>query len=253
MNASSRRVGRPRVNPLPRDQSPREEVVAVASRMFALHGFAAVKMSEIAASSGLRQSSIYYYFNNKEEILAEIVGEVNRLGLERLLQVNSQGESAGLRLFRTLRFDAEMLCRLPYDVNEILRMTALQEERFSRYWSDRQDLNDGVEALVAEGIAAGEFLELDARLAALTLLSNDEAVQNWYRPLGTHRLQGDYQPHEIGAFLATMALQALLADRRRLPLIRRLADRLDADLDTDLDTDLDERSAGALLQRPQQP
>ena len=48
--------------------------------------------------------------------------------------------------------------------------------------------------LIVDGIATGELRAVDARLMALTVLSNDEAVQNWYRPLGEHRLVGDYEP-----------------------------------------------------------
>jgi TetR/AcrR family transcriptional regulator len=203
----------------------------VASRLFAERGFGSTTMREIAERSGLRQSSIYYYFSSKEEILEEIVGEVNRLSVDRLHRINADGGSAALRLFRTLRFDAAMLCRLPYDVNEILRLAALQEERFAAYWKERQLLNDEVEAIIAEGTEAGELRPMDARLAALTVLSNDEAVQNWYRPLGEHRLRADYDPAVIGDFLAGFALDALLVQRRRLPGIRRDADRLDAALD----------------------
>jgi AcrR family transcriptional regulator len=39
-------------------------------------------MSEIASWAGLRQASLYYWFRRKEEILAEIVEEVNRVPLE---------------------------------------------------------------------------------------------------------------------------------------------------------------------------
>ncbi|MGD9750549.1 MAG: TetR/AcrR family transcriptional regulator [Acidimicrobiia bacterium] len=229
MNASApRRAGRPRTNRQPIDRPPRDEAIAVASRLFAEKGFAATTMREIAERSGLQQSSIYYYFKSKDEILEAIVAEVNRVVLEGFARIAADGGSPGLRLFRTLRLDVTMLCGLPYDVNEILRLPALQEERFAAYWKERQQLNDEVEALLAEGVADGEFLPMDPRLAALSLLSNDEATQNWYRPLGEHRLVGDYEPAEIGGFLATMALQAFLVDRRRLAAIRRRADELDA-------------------------
>lgn len=211
----------------------------MASRLFAEKGFGATTMREIAGRSGLQQSSIYYYFANKEEILSAIVGEVNRLGLDRLANINAQGGSAALRLFRTIRYDATMLCLLPYDINEILRMRALQEDRFAGYWKDRQQLNDDVEALVTEGVASGELLEVDPRLTALTLLSDDEAVQNWYRPQGEHGLLGEYRPTEIGEFLATLALRGLLTDRRSLPRIRRASDELDTALDATLQTALD--------------
>jgi AcrR family transcriptional regulator len=191
-------------------------------------------MSEIADGAGLQQSSIYYYFRNKEEILRDIVVNVNRIPLAFLARVNAEGGSAGVRLFRLVRFDTETLCSFPYDINEIHRLSAQDPETFAEYWTERQALNDGVEQVVRDGVAAGEFRQLDPRLAALTVLANDEGVQNWYRPVGDRRLRGrsrhdggDYTPREIGSFLAEITLSGLLVERRRLQTIIRKADSLD--------------------------
>ena len=82
---------------------------------------------------------------------------------------------------------------------------------------------------MAEGVEGGEFLPLDPRLTAMTLLANDEAVQHWTR--GRRRLAnrrtGDYTPAEIGLFLADLALRGLLARPARLDAVRREALRSD--------------------------
>lgn len=223
--------GRPRARPRASARDPRDEIVAVASRLFARQGVAATKMSHIAEGAGLQQSSIYYYFNGKEEILREIVATVNRVPLAFLARVDAEGGSAGVRLFRLIRFDTRTLCAFPYDINEIHRISTQDPETFAEYWAERQALNDGVEKLIGSGIEGGEFLDVDPRLAALTVLANDEGVQNWYRPVGDRRLRGrdgdDYEPGEIASFLATLTLQGLLRERRRLAGIVRDADRLD--------------------------
>ena len=88
-------------------------------------------MSEIADGAGLQQSSIYYYFRNKEEILRDIVVNVNRIPLAFLARINAEGGSAGVRLFRLVRFDTETLCSFPYDINEIHRLSAQDPETFA--------------------------------------------------------------------------------------------------------------------------
>src|SRR5687768_4973329 len=97
------RTGRPRADSRPLDREPREEIVAVASRLFAERGVAATTMSEIARRSGLRQSSVYYYFRDKEAILEEIVGGVNRAILDELARIHRDGGPAALRLYRAIR------------------------------------------------------------------------------------------------------------------------------------------------------
>jgi AcrR family transcriptional regulator len=233
--ARQRTTGRPRANPRPLVRAPRAEILTVASRLFAEKGVSSTRMAEIAQEAGLQQSSVYYYFRNKEEILRELVDDANRAPLEHLERVQADGGSAALRLYRLIRLDVEALCNLPYDINEVHRLSAQDPRAFAVYWRERQALNDGVEVIVREGVRAGELRAVDPRLTALTLLANDEGVQNWYRPVGDHRLRGrdrrsggDYSPREIGDHLATMALTSLLRDRRRLDAIMREADSLDA-------------------------
>ena len=69
--------------------APRDEILAAATRLFAERGVAEVTMSEIAVRAGLRQASLYYWFRRKEEILAEIVEQVNRVPLEFCLLYTS--------------------------------------------------------------------------------------------------------------------------------------------------------------------
>jgi TetR/AcrR family transcriptional regulator len=216
------RTGRPRADDRPLEREPREEIVAVASRLFAERGVAGTTMSEIARRSGLRQSSVYYYFRDKEAILEEILGSVNRVILEQLARVNAEGGPPALRLYRLIRLDVLQLCAFPYDINEISRLSALQEERFARFWEERRALNRAVEELVREGIAAGELVDVDPRLAALTLLANDEATQNWHRPVGAlGQLEGDgYEPEQVATFSADLAVGGLLAERAGLGALR---------------------------------
>jgi hypothetical protein len=128
------------------------------------------------------------------------------------------------------------LSEFPFDINEVHRLASRQPEGFDVYWEERQRLNDEIEALIAEGIAAGEFLPVDPRLTAMTLLANDEAVQHWNR--GRRRLAnraasgdgapGDYTAAEIGLFLADLALRGLLARPARLDAVRRTSVQKDS-------------------------
>jgi AcrR family transcriptional regulator len=223
------RTGRPRADARPLEREPRAEIVAVASRLFAQRGVAGTTMSEIARRSGLRQSSVYYYFRDKEAILEEILSGVNRAVLDHVARVNAEGGPAAHRLYRLVRQDVRLICAFPYDINELYRLSVLQEERFRRFWVERRALNDAVEALVAEGVEAGELIPVDPRLTALTLLANDEATQNWYRPVGSVGQLDDerYEPETIGAFMADLVLGGLLRDRDGLEALRREARRLD--------------------------
>jgi TetR/AcrR family transcriptional regulator len=219
--AMSGRRGRPRRDSRPVNGRPRDEVLAVATRAFGERGYAAVTMREIAETAGLHPTSLYYYFRSKEEILGAVVAEANRFSLDHLTRVRVDGTAPAVDLYRVVHFDVRALCGLPYDIGDVLRLAALRDDRFTRYWDDRRALHDGVESLVVAGVADGSLREVDARLASLTLLSNDEAVRNWYERAELD--DGRYTPETIATFVADLGVGSLLADRRRLPAVRRAA------------------------------
>ena len=83
----------------------------------------------------------------------------------------------------TVRGDVAALCRLPFDINEIHRYAARDRERFATYWRERRTLQSSLAAIIQEGIDDGSLRRVTTRLAALTLMSNDEAVQTFQLPL----------------------------------------------------------------------
>lgn len=187
-------------------------------------------MSDIAERAGLQQPSLYYYFRSKLDVLAHILDDVNRIPLSLVERARTAGGPVAVRLFWLIYQDVLAICRFPFDINEIHRLSGSHRGEFERYWVERQRLNDEVEALVAAGVEAGELRDVDPRLAALTLLANDEATQNWFRPVGGHRLHGrsdpvlgDYTPEEVADHTAEMALRHLLARPSALDGVRARA------------------------------
>jgi TetR/AcrR family transcriptional regulator len=200
-----RRRGRPRAvgegSP-----DPREGIVAAASALFATSGIEAVTMAQIAESAGLQQSSIYYWFRSKSEILSSILERVNRIPLAIVERERAAEGPVADRLRRLVREDVLALCGFPFDINEIHRLAQRSPEEFPAYWEERRRLDREVEALIAEGVTSGELRTVDARLAARTLLAGDEATQNWFRADGA-----DHEAAEIAEYVADLAVRGLVA------------------------------------------
>ncbi len=162
-------------------------------------------MSRLAADVGLGQSSLYYYFRSRDEVVAALVSRANVTSLDLVIRVAAEPGSAAERLGRFVRGDVEALCALPFDINEVHRIAARDRTRFAAYWRERADLERRLAGIVRAGVAAGELRSVDPRLTALTIMANDEGVQNWYR-LGTRRSAAD-----AGRALAELTVRGLLA------------------------------------------
>ena len=173
--SSGRRIGRPRIRRGVPAGDPPDEILAAASRLFGERGVTGTTMAQIAAGAGLQQSSLYYYFRSKEEILARLVAEANVVPLELAQRVRGEDVSPAVRLYRFVRGDVVALCLLPFDINEVHRYASRDRERFAGYWKERRTLQSTLAGIIREGIVDGSLRRVNARLAALTLISNDEA------------------------------------------------------------------------------
>jgi TetR/AcrR family transcriptional repressor of mexJK operon len=68
-NCSAEKSGRR----VPRGQKRREEIAAIAERVFLERGFTETTMQLVAARAGASKETLYRHFGNKEELFAEIV------------------------------------------------------------------------------------------------------------------------------------------------------------------------------------
>ena len=166
---------------------------------------------EISDVVGLGQSSLYYWFKRKELILAELLQQVNRLPLAFAKQLERAPEGADLQLYRLIRFDVHTVCTFPLEITEIHRFSHRDPAAFETYWLERAQLIHAIERFVERGVSSGAFSEVDAYLTAVTIISQDESVQNWYpRPmqpaLSVHPKVDrarTYEPKAIAEFVAT--------------------------------------------------
>ena len=222
-SAVPRTIGRPRLQPRVANGDPTDEILAVAVRLFGELGIGDTSMARIATEAGLRQSSLYYYFHSKEEILAALVARANVVPLELIDQIETDGGAPAVRLYRFIRGDVIALCRLPFDINEVHRYAAREPDRFGDYWTERRTLRRRIAQIVREGMLDGSLRQVDASLTALTVMSNDEAVQNWYRVEPSRQRT----PASAGTFVADLTVAGLLSTSRRLETVRHQADELD--------------------------
>ena len=66
----------------------REQILSGALRVFARKGYAAAKISDIVAKSGVSHGLVYHYFASKEEIFFELLKRAIDTSSETLLMVN---------------------------------------------------------------------------------------------------------------------------------------------------------------------
>ena len=222
---SASSAGRPRLSGSP-TASPREDIIREATALFVAKGYAETTMSEIARSAGLRQSSVYYWFARKEQILQALLEE-NRSSLELARVMEAAPGPAAPRLYAVLYADAMQLCSAPLDFYEFERVARSQPQNFGAFFDDYATLHSLVASIVRQGVNAGEFRGVDHEGAATAGLGLNEGLQRHYRqPLPGLRSYTAEQVAELGA---DSSISSLLSLPETLPGVRATAREIAAE------------------------
>jgi AcrR family transcriptional regulator len=159
-----------------------DEIIDAAAAVFARKGYHGASTKDVADRLGIRQGSIYYYVPSKEAALEQVCLIGVEGFLRRLTAIRADGGSY------TDKVRAAMLAHLEptRDRHDYVRtflgsrhnLPPTVRRNISRLTRDYERL---FEALISDGVAAGEFRPgLDARLATLGILGMCNAALTWY-------------------------------------------------------------------------
>jgi AcrR family transcriptional regulator len=108
----------------------RRRILDAAEQLFDEHGIDRVTMADITSASGVRASTIYQYFSNKDEIVWALLSDVFAENTERAKQC-LEGATTGLaRMTALMEFMAEELSHRPAKVRFLAQFDAL----YARDW-----------------------------------------------------------------------------------------------------------------------
>lgn len=185
----------------------KREILEGASRVFRARGLHAAGMRDIAAELGMAVGNLYYYFRDKEDLLAF----VQESALARLLEMAARVRALDLPADQKLRLLLEEHVVSLNDPGEgtpgslaHLEVEALGEERRAAVLARRDEYEQIVRSLIEEGMDQGLFRRADPKVASLALLGSVNWTVKWFRP------EGGKSAREIGRQIADMMVRGLL-------------------------------------------
>ena len=199
-------------NPTTRGDEKKREILRAASAVFRKRGLHATGMREIAAELDMAVGNLYYYFENKEALLAFCQEDalVGLLDLAHGATANgAAAEPADRRLFRVLAGHVVLLNELTPGSLAHLEVEALKGKRKAQIREQRRAYEAAVQEIIADGIRAGVFREVDAKVASFAVLGAVNWTVKWFRP------DGSKSALEIGRECAELLVRGLLAPGRK--------------------------------------
>ncbi len=164
----------------------RHEVFDVSMALFLNKGFHETSMQEIAAAAGMGKSTLYDYFESKDEILISFVEDAIYDLAEQVRQIVKQDGPATGKLRQVLRVHLEYLLANKEFFNKLsFEVQRLDLNSQRRIQVQRHAYQDLICKLIEEAIQAGEFRPVNPLLATRTLLVLLTPAVYTSRPTGT--------------------------------------------------------------------
>lgn len=189
--------------------SRREELLTVATKLFAARGYHGTRMDDVADVVGLNKATVYHYYASKSLILFDIY---RRAAVRTLAAVHDDPTwTAREALYQ---YTVRLLTQIAE--NPEGAAVYFQEQPYIAEWfTDEQvaevreketQVYEHVHGLIDRGIASGEFYECDSHVLALGYIGMTFGAYRWLRPHGRRSAQ------EIAAEFSTALLRGLIRD-----------------------------------------
>lgn len=197
----------------------RAKILVEASRLFKERGYYGASTREIAGAVGIRQQSLKHHFPTKQAILEELLSYTVTDPLRIAQNMQRSKGSPAVRLYAYVHFDVSHLHHAPYSLQGLFGTYLLAEPDLVKWYQCASDIYDAVTSMVSEGVAAGEFREIDPEFAAAAVGALVEQTINVFEQYGANP--------DVPSLVADFVLSGLLRDSAMLRQVREQAGLVD--------------------------
>jgi TetR/AcrR family transcriptional regulator len=162
----------------------REVLLREAAAAFNRRGYHSTSLDELAAKLGVTKAALYYYFPNKQTLLAACFDSVMQAGFRSVERARAEGRNGREKLHLALRYYLmetidEMSCCVV-----LTEQHALSPEDHASHIAERDRYETIMRGFVQEGIADGSIAPCDPKLVMFTLLGAINWVPKWFSQEG---------------------------------------------------------------------
>jgi AcrR family transcriptional regulator len=162
-----------------------EELVAAAVRLFRERGYHATSMQDLAEALGIQRGSLYHYIAAKEDLLWEIMDRAMTRLWTAVAPVARAPSSAVRRLQEAIAAHLAVAASLRDELTILhVELKSLSPARRREMVARRDRYEALFREILEDGIARGEFREVDVRATAFALLGACNWFTQWFRPDG---------------------------------------------------------------------
>jgi TetR/AcrR family transcriptional regulator len=162
----------------------RIEILKSAAAAFRRRGYHGASVDEIASALDMTKGNLYYYFQNKEEILFAC----HDYSLDELLalmdQVRAEGSAPDDKLRKLILAFIHMMLDELQGTALTLDLQALSPTLMKRVIAKRDRFDHGLRAIIQQGMDEGLFRPGDPKMIGFAIMGAVNWITKWFDPAG---------------------------------------------------------------------
>ncbi|MEE2776947.1 MAG: TetR family transcriptional regulator [Acidobacteriota bacterium] len=167
-----------------RSKAQKRRILEAASAVFRRYGLHRAGMRDIAAELDMHVGNLYYYFENKAELLAYCQEETLADLLSTGRQIASLDAPADEKLRRLIAAHVVSLNETIRGSLAHLEIEAVADDRRAEIVRRRDAYERIWRRVIREGIAAGTLTKVDPKVATMSLLGSVNWTVKWFQAGG---------------------------------------------------------------------
>ncbi len=165
--------------------SPRQvEILKSAAAAFRRRGYHGASVDEIASALQMTKGNLYYYFKNKEEILYACHDYSLSVILDLLDEIRRKPTAADEKLRELITAFVHLILDELHGTALTLDLQALSPPLLKKVIARRDRFDQGLRAILKEGMDQGLFASGDPKLVAFAIMGAVNWIPKWFDPAG---------------------------------------------------------------------
>jgi AcrR family transcriptional regulator len=150
----------------------RQCILEQAQRLFFLHGYHGVSIRDIVQACGLSNAALYYHFGSKQNLYVEVIRGFVTSVVQPVQQAEAGSGSSRERLTRMVLAFARFISESGSELHVLLRdLTECEGEEIQQLIPEvTGQILAPLDAVLEDGIAAGEIRDVDVHRVSLLLM-----------------------------------------------------------------------------------
>ena len=181
-----------------------DQLLEAATHLFKEKGYHSTSMQELADAVGMQKGSLYYYIEGKEDLLHRLMERATSFMAAQIDEIYASDLPPARKLRWALEnHAATMMDHLDLVAVYLHEYRSLPPERLAESMAVRKHYEQVLMQIVEDGIAAGEFRNMNVKMAVLGMLGMLNWTHQWFSP------EGPFSSDEVATMLADFALHGL--------------------------------------------